>query len=41
MFLGPDLGTSSLKAMLVDDSQAVVGHASVALTVSRPRPGWI
>ncbi|MEH3118230.1 MAG: xylulokinase [Methylorubrum populi] len=40
MFLGLDLGTSSLKAVLVDERQEVVGHASVPLTVSRPHSGW-
>jgi xylulokinase len=40
MFLGLDLGTSSVKALLVDDAQAEVGAATAPLTVSRPRPGW-
>ncbi|MEW5422975.1 xylulokinase [Amorphus sp. 3PC139-8] len=40
MFLGIDLGTSGLKALLVDDDQRVVGHAEAPLTVSRPHPGW-
>ena len=40
MYLGLDLGTSGIKAMLVDESFATVGVAHAALTVSRPHPGW-
>ncbi|HEV8503388.1 MAG TPA: xylulokinase [Casimicrobiaceae bacterium] len=40
MFLGIDLGTSSLKALLVDDAERIVGSASAPLTVANPRPGW-
>jgi len=40
MFIGLDLGTSALKALLVDDHERVVGTASETLTVSRPRPDW-
>ncbi|MDX2170189.1 MAG: xylulokinase [Deltaproteobacteria bacterium] len=40
MFLGLDLGTSALKAVLVDGAQRVVGQASAPLTVQRPRPLW-
>ncbi len=40
MYLGIDLGTSGVKAMLIDDGQQIVGSASGALTVSRPHPGW-
>jgi xylulokinase len=39
VFLGLDFGTSSIKALLVDGAQAVVGSASVALTVQRPAAG--
>ncbi|AWN50697.1 FGGY family carbohydrate kinase [Methylobacterium sp. 17Sr1-1] len=38
-YLGLDLGTSGLKAVLVDEAQAVVGSATAPLTVSRPQPG--
>ena len=38
MYLGIHIGTSSVKALLVDDHDAVVAQASVPLTVSRPRP---
>jgi len=40
VYLGIDLGTSSVKAMLIDDDQAVVGASTAALEVSRPQPGW-
>ncbi|MBX3530493.1 MAG: xylulokinase [Rhizobiaceae bacterium] len=40
MYLGLDLGTSGVKAMLVDAGQRVVGSATGALDVSRPHPGW-
>lgn len=40
MFLGIDLGTSSVKAVLVDFDQHVVDHESAPLEVSRPRPLW-
>jgi xylulokinase len=40
MYLGLDLGTSGVKATLIDDDQAVVGSGSAPLGVSRPQPGW-
>ena len=40
MYLGLDLGTSGIKAMLVDETFATVGVAHAGLTVSRPHPGW-
>jgi xylulokinase len=40
MYLGLDLGTSAVKATLIDDQQAVVGSSSAPLEVSRPQPGW-
>lgn len=40
MYLGLDLGTSGVKAMLIDADQRVVGSATGALDVSRPHPGW-
>ncbi|MBX3027188.1 xylulokinase [bacterium] len=40
MFLGLDLGTSAVKAALVDDQQRVIAQASAPLTVQRPRPLW-
>ncbi len=40
MFVGLDLGTSSLKAILIDDTQEVLAEATAALVVSRPADGW-
>jgi len=40
MYLGIDLGTSSVKLLLVDDAQAVVDEHAVGLTVQRPQPLW-
>jgi xylulokinase len=37
--LGIDLGTSAVKALLLDDGR-LVATASAPLTVQRPRPGW-
>lgn len=40
MFLGLDLGTSELKALLLDRQHRVVATAGAALTVQRPQPLW-
>ena len=40
MYLGIDLGTSSVKVVLVDDAQRVLDQESVGLTLERPRPSW-
>lgn len=40
MYLGLDLGTSSLKALLIDDAQNTVAEATFPLTVARPHDGW-
>ncbi len=40
MFLGLDLGTSSLKALLIDEDQHAVAEASAPLSGSRPKDGW-
>lgn len=40
MYLGLDLGTSGVKAMLIDADQRVIGVGHGALDVSRPHPGW-
>ena len=40
MYLGLDLGTSGVKAILVDGDQTVVGQGNAPLTVSRLHPGW-
>ena len=39
-FLGLDIGTSSVKALLVDADQRTLAEASAALDVSRPQPLW-
>ena len=39
-FLGIDIGTSSVMAVLIDEEQTVCARASAPLTVSRPKPGW-
>lgn len=40
MFLGVDLGTSSLKAVLMDEKGEIVAEASRPLDISRPHPLW-
>nr|WP_047578297.1 xylulokinase [Methylobacterium sp. ZNC0032] len=39
-YIGIDLGTSSIKAALVDDGQRVLATATRELAVSRPSPLW-
>lgn len=40
MYLGLDLGTSGVKALLIDGDQTVIGSANGALDISRPHHGW-
>lgn len=40
MYLGLDLGTSSLKGIIIDDDQKLVASAKASLDVTRPHPGW-
>lgn len=40
MFLGIDLGTSGVKAVLIDDDGRISGSGSGKLEVSWPHPGW-
>ncbi|WP_343525905.1 xylulokinase [Sphingomonas sp.] len=40
MFLGIDIGTSGVKAVVLDEHGAVVGQGTAALTVQRPHPLW-
>jgi xylulokinase len=40
LYLGLDIGTSSIKAVLLDDTDRVVAVADRPLTVSRPYPNW-
>ena len=39
-YLGLDIGTSSVKALLIDAGQQVAAEASAPLAVSRPHPLW-
>ncbi|RZV40898.1 MAG: xylulokinase [Acidimicrobiales bacterium] len=40
MYLGIDIGTSGVKAILVDDDQNIVDQSTAPLTVNRPKPLW-
>ncbi|WP_298963497.1 xylulokinase [uncultured Roseibium sp.] len=40
MYIGLDIGTSSVKAILLDEDQSLVASATSDLTVERPHPGW-
>jgi xylulokinase len=40
MYMGIDVGTSAVKAAVVDDAGIVVDQASAPLAVSRPHPLW-
>jgi xylulokinase len=40
MYLGIDLGTSSVKTLLIDSNQAIIASASAPVELSRPHPGW-
>lgn len=40
MYLGLDLGTSGLRALLVDAGGAIIGAAERACTVQHPHSGW-
>ncbi len=40
MHIGLDIGTSAIKAVLLDEAGGLVAQQSAPLTVSRPRPGW-
>jgi xylulokinase len=39
-YLGIDVGTSGVKAMLIDANGSALGEATASLSVSRPKPGW-
>ena len=41
MIVAIDQGTSSTKALLVDDDGAIVARASAPIGCSYPRPGWV
>jgi xylulokinase len=40
MFLGIDLGTSSLKALVLDVDGSIVGTGSATYPMTTPQPGW-
>ncbi len=40
MYLGLDVGTSGVKALLIDDDQTPIGEAHAPLDVQRPHPVW-
>lgn len=40
MYLGLDLGTSGLRALLVDGQGAIIGTSEAAYTVQHPHAGW-
>jgi xylulokinase len=39
-FLGIDIGTSSIKAVLIDERQVITAEASRPIDVLRPHPLW-
>jgi xylulokinase len=39
-YLGLDIGTSSVKALLLDNAQRVLAEASEPVPISRPKPLW-
>lgn len=41
MFIGIDLGTSSVKSLLIDSEQNIIGSASVSLQINRPKNNWV
>ena len=40
MYLGLDLGTSAIKALLVKENNAIIGSAEIRFKVSHPQKGW-
>ena len=40
MYLGVDVGTSGVKAIILDDNGAVAAQATAPLPISRPHPLW-
>lgn len=40
MYIGLDIGTSSVKAILLAEDQSLIASATAELTVERPHPGW-
>ena len=40
MYLGIDLGTSEVKALVIDENHEVIASHSAPLSVQRPHPHW-
>ena len=40
MFIGIDLGTSSIKMILIDQNQSILASANSSLTVQSPKDGF-
>jgi xylulokinase len=40
MYMGIDIGTSAVKAVVIDERGSVIDQASVPLEISRPHPLW-
>ncbi|MGC2029628.1 MAG: xylulokinase [Steroidobacteraceae bacterium] len=40
MYLGIDIGTSGVKAIVLSEAGAILGQSTSALSVSRPKPLW-
>ena len=40
MFIGIDLGTSSIKALLIDENQRIIGSANKSLELLNPKTGY-
>ncbi|MCX2724569.1 xylulokinase [Roseibium salinum] len=40
MFIGLDIGTSSVKGILIGEDQSLIASATADLSVERPHPGW-
>ncbi|MTI42046.1 xylulokinase [Roseibium hamelinense] len=40
MFVGIDMGTSSIKVLLINHEQVPVAAHSISLSIDRPAPGW-
>ena len=39
-FIGLDLGTTAVKAVLIDAAQNIIGTATAEVPLVRPHPGW-
>lgn len=40
MYLGIDLGTSEVKALVIDENHEVIASHSAPLSIQRPHPHW-